>query len=318
MLNVLSFAIQILNLFSMSKKSTYLLGIALTIGIGMLLFHYFCCGTSCCNIGKTTTDSTISTSENAAAQSVFLLKGKDLDYRCNGNFNFLNGDFKSIMPVNDSVNSGIELLKTNLEKGGQKLTITGYCLSSEKNSSAFENLGLARANDVKNYFVSKGIPSHLIATKGEIKDVLSTKDSTVYGPVSYFLNEFTPETKKEDWTILREKINANPLVLYFKTGENTIDLSVEDRRKVTDIVRYLDNVETAKLAATGYTDNVGNAANNVKLGQERADFAKGYLVSNGILSAKINSTSKGQENPISDNNTEEGKAKNRRTEVKIN
>ncbi len=112
--------------------------------------------------------------------------------------------------------------------------------------------------------------------------------------------------------------NANPLILHFETGQTSIDLSAQDREKVTDIIHYLDNVDSAKLAVTGYTDNVGSAAKNVTIGQERADFAKQYLEKNGIAGAKISSASKGPENPIASNATPEGKAKNRRTEVKIN
>lgn len=303
----------------MSKKSSYLLGIALTIGLGMLLYHYFCCCSDCCKNEKDTTNTVVTNTTNTSPESVFALNGKGIDYHCNGNFNFLNNDFKSITPINDSVNIGIANLKSALEKSGQKLNITGYCLSSEKNTSAFENLGFARANDVKNYFVSKGIPSNLISTNGEIKDDgVTQKDGTVFGPVSYSFADVTPEAKTEDWNALKEKINANPLIMYFNTGQASIDLSAEDRKKVTDIVHYLDHVSDAKLAVTGYTDNVGNAATNVKLGQERADFATKYLVSNGIVVDKINSTSKGPENPIASNATADGRAKNRRTEVKIN
>ncbi len=97
-----------------------------------------------------------------------IVKGKGMDYQCNGNFNFLNGDFKPILPVKDSVDIGIEKLKSAIGTDGEKLCITGFALSTEKNPSAFENLGLARANEVKNYFVAKGIPANMINTKGQI------------------------------------------------------------------------------------------------------------------------------------------------------
>jgi len=95
-------------------------------------------------------------------------------------------------------------------------------------------------------------------------------------------------------------------------------LTLEDRRKVADIVRYCDNVENSKIDAVGYTDNVGSNDKNLVLGQERADFAKAYLVSNGIPAERIISTSKGATSPIGDETTAEGKAKNRRTVVTIN
>lgn len=302
----------------MTKKSSYFLGIALTIGIGMLLYHFFCCNSDCCRKDNMVT-GTNSEITNTSSGGVFALKGKDLDYHCNDNFNFLNSDFKSLEPIADSINIGIEQLKASLQKNKQQLTITGYCLSSEKNTSAYENLGVSRAISVKNYLVSRGIPSNIITTKGEIKDDgIVQKENTLFGPVNFDLNEVVAESKAEDFNALKDSINANPLILYFNTGQASIDLSIEDRKKVASIVRYLDNVPTGKLDAIGFTDNVGNAATNVKLGQERADFAKAYLVSNGISTERINSTSKGPENPIADNKTPKGRAKNRRTEIKIN
>jgi OOP family OmpA-OmpF porin len=56
---------------------------------------------------------------------------------------------------------------------------------------------------------------------------------------------------------------------------------------------------------------------NTQLGQNRADFAKEYLAKNGISADRIISSSKGPDEPIADNATTEGKAKNRRTVVTI-
>ena len=68
----------------------------------------------------------------------------------------------------------------------------------------------------------------------------------------------------------------------------------------------------------GHTDNTGQRETNMRLGQERADFAKAYLMRNGIPENRINATSKGSDEPIASNATEEGKAKNRRTVITLN
>ena len=67
----------------------------------------------------------------------------------------------------------------------------------------------------------------------------------------------------------------------------------------------------------GHTDNVGTEESNLKLSQDRADAVKKYLVNKGIVSDRITSIGYGQSVPIADNNTEEGKAKNRRTSLKV-
>jgi OmpA-OmpF porin, OOP family len=280
----------------------------------MWLYHTLCCSSDCCKneTPTTTVDAT------TAPESVFALNGKNIDYQCNKNFNFLNDDFNAIIPVDTCVDEGIAKLKTALETSGQKFVVTGYALNSEKNTTVYENLGLARAENIKNYFESKGIPAKLIETKGEIKDDLIQKDKTLYGPATYSFLDVTTGAPKEDWAALKAKINANPLILYFNTGQSQIELSASDRQKVTDIVHYLDNVADAKLDVTGHTDNVGDRVANTKLGLDRAEFAKKYLSENGISSKKINANSKGPDAPIANNKTVEGKAKNRRTEIKIN
>ncbi len=303
----------------MSKKTLYLLGIVLAIVVGTWLYHMFCCHRceekSCCS----EKGSTMATA--AGNYSAFSLRNGDFNYQCYDNFKFKNDNFSILEPVCDSINNGIALLKNQFDQNpNQKLTITGYCTQAEKNTSAFPNLGFARANAVKNYLVSKGIPSDKLDINGEVKDSWTMQGDTVLGPVSYLLENNAPASTAapaDDLDALKAKINANPLILYFNTNQAEINLTAEERQKVADIVNYLDKVPAAKISCMGHTDNVGNRNKNVQLGQERAEFAKSYLVKNGISADKIVSTSKGPDEPIADNATAEGKAKNRRTVVSL-
>jgi OOP family OmpA-OmpF porin len=303
----------------MSKKTIYLLGILATILIGCFLYHKLCCST--CDNGCHKMNNLPlpdKGSGSAFLESPFSLKGNGIDFTSQSNFNFQNNDFKQILPVADSINLGISDLKTVFDKGGKLLIITGFARKDETNNSDFSNLGLARANEIKNYFISKGILATTIEIKGKIKDDLSIKNDTFFGPVSFEISEKSKIIKSDDWSVLKEKINANPLTLYFKTGQAQINLSTEDRQKVADIKNYLDHVENAKLDVIGHTDNVGSRNTNIRLGQERADFAKEYLEKNGISTAKINNSSMGPDEPLMDNSSKEGQAKNRRAVVKIN
>ncbi len=305
----------------MTRKTLYLLGIALTILLGTLLYQKYCCNCTCKDGTSNENVDSLSTTTTSAdvSSNLFALNGNGFNYQCNDNFNFLNDGYKTIMPVSDSINLGINNLKAFFDKNpNQKLLITGYAKASEKNTSAYPNLGEARANDVKNYFVSKGFSSSMFTTNGEILDDLKTSNDTIFGPLSYKLVAADDASlPKTDWNAMKEKINANPLILYFNTGQAEINLSAEERQKVANLVKYLDNVEGAKLSAVGHTDNAGNRNTNIKLGLDRANFAKTYLAGNGIPDAKIETSSKGPDEPIADNNTAEGKAKNRRTVVTI-
>jgi outer membrane protein OmpA-like peptidoglycan-associated protein len=69
------------------------------------------------------------------------------------------------------------------------------------------------------------------------------------------------------------------------------------------------------LAITGYTDDRGDAAKNVKLSTARAEAVKAYLVKNGVAADRLTAKGEGAANPVADNKTVEGRAKNRRVEI---
>jgi outer membrane protein OmpA-like peptidoglycan-associated protein len=84
------------------------------------------------------------------------------------------------------------------------------------------------------------------------------------------------------------------------------------------IVQILKDNPDIKFEIDGHTDNSGSAPHNLTLSQARADAVKAQLISMGISGARLTSKGFGDSKPVSDNNTPEGKANNRRVEfVKI-
>jgi outer membrane protein OmpA-like peptidoglycan-associated protein len=84
-----------------------------------------------------------------------------------------------------------------------------------------------------------------------------------------------------------------------------------------DLVDYLKRKPNERIEIGGHTDNVGSDAKNLVLSLERAKSIVEYLVSKGISNDRLVAKGYGAEEPIEDNTTEEGRQKNRRTEVKI-
>jgi len=87
---------------------------------------------------------------------------------------------------------------------------------------------------------------------------------------------------------------------------------------------YLDKLADTLIKAKnwtldieGHTDNVGTDEYNIKLSQNRADAVKNYLVSKGVLAETITAKGFGEEKPLTDNNSQINKEKNRRVEFKI-
>jgi outer membrane protein OmpA-like peptidoglycan-associated protein len=120
-----------------------------------------------------------------------------------------------------------------------------------------------------------------------------------------------PKIEEEDQAILNTAFSN----LEFETGK---DIIKEDSKDELDQLSDLLNKKTEwKLSLTGYTDNQGDKKKNIQLSQKRADAIKKYLTGKGIDASRITSVGKGPENPVADNKTPEGRAKNRRVEMKI-
>jgi len=304
------------------RKTPYLFGILLAIIIGTILNYFLCnnCSKSAVAETQETEKKVVEPVVKGATIHPFIIKDDNGNFavNVNDNFNFNASDFKILKPVSDKVDANVLKLKEYFDANNLKyLNITGYYTSKEKNNSAYPNLGLARANAVKNYLFSKGISTKYINTFGKLNDELvPNADNVFFGPVDFSIGTSEKGYTDEKLKAKCQAIVNKPLVLYFKTGESYINLSPEQRQKIADITRCVDKLGV-KIKVIGHTDNTGKAKNNLVLGQKRADFVKKYLIGNGILSESIVAISKGQSEPIADNNTSQGRAKNRRTVVTI-
>ena len=147
--------------------------------------------------------------------------------------------------------------------------------------------------------------------------ILGFKDSTSYnvldipapqGNASYkkpFIVELQHQPAK---TFILDNVN-------YETGKAELD--DECYPALDELVKYLVRRENERIEIGGHTDNVGTPANNLKLSTERAVTVMQYLISKGISPERLEAKGYGLTMPIESNKTEEGRAINRRTEVKI-
>ncbi len=222
----------------------------------------------------------------------------------------LSFDWASDKPVIKDDNQWKAEVKSiaQLKAEGKKLRIEAPYYADEINKTSFANLGLARAHQIKEMF-SKVLDSGLIVTEGRL---LIYNDSVHPG----FINAYKGHIKwVTDNDFVKERFGKT--LIYFPYNSTK-----EIKNK--NILNYLDNLTAElknnpdqKVSLTGYTDNIGNQASNIKLGLKRANRIKNILMKKGIDGSRILTDSKGKADPIADNATKQGRKQNRRVEITI-
>ena len=94
-------------------------------------------------------------------------------------------------------------------------------------------------------------------------------------------------------------------------------LKAEGKAKLDDLVSKVKGINLEVIIAVGHTDSVGSDAYNQKLSVRRSEAVKAYLVSKGIEKNRVYTEGKGEKQPVADNKTAEGRAKNRRVEIEV-
>jgi OOP family OmpA-OmpF porin len=89
--------------------------------------------------------------------------------------------------------------------------------------------------------------------------------------------------------------------------------------KILDrLVAFMNENKDKKVALAGHTDNIGTEAYNMGLSNRRWMSVRDYVVKKGVASGRVSGQGFGESKPIADNKTAEGRAKNRRVEIKVN
>ena len=178
----------------------------------------------------------------------------------------------------------------------------------------------------------------LISLEDPIQQMLIRKDSTYHkGSFSYSLNASTdyrmliqakgymPITKN-----LRLKANTSEVFIlepvkkgeklvfediYFATGSK--ELSADSESSLQQLLSFLQQNMSIKVKLIGHTDNIGSKIKNLELSKQRAKSVRDWLISQGISQNRLIYTGKGDAEPVGNNDTVQGRQKNRRTEVEI-
>lgn len=259
---------------------------ALAVLLWLLLGYFFYDSScDCCQ------ENTIEKTAIAAPASKKVVEGPIL-------FNWEKGT-----PV---IGTGWDAKKQGLIDGlkeNYKLEIIGYYDADEKNNTSYDNLGLARAAATADLF-APGLESEQIKLYGRLRNVKDQNNA--FESVNFNYKMFTKSIKElDDKTLIYFPFNSTN-----KLNDDAVERYLDDVAE-----RVKSSGEIVKLS--GHTDDVGEVDSNEKLGMRRAEIVKNYLMSKGVPAASIETRSGGELEPVASNDTDEGRAQNRRTELQI-
>ena len=134
----------------------------------------------------------------------------------------------------------------------------------------------------------------------------------------YYVTVVEKELMHQDITAsdMLDAINKNGFIaldIHFDTGKSTI--KSESEPIIEQIVQLLKGNADLKLGVEGHTDNVGDPKSNQKLSEDRAKSVVAALTKAGVDGQRLIAAGFGQDRPVADNRSEEGRAKNRRVEL---
>jgi len=136
---------------------------------------------------------------------------------------------------------------------------------------------------------------------------INIADNSVENQLILFIEDENRTVDKTTWFTFDR--------LYFETGKST--LKTESQEQLNNIAEILKAYPNVNLKIGGYTDNTGDAAVNTKISTDRANAAMQELIKLGIDANRLEAEGYGSEHPVASNETAEGRAQNRRIDVRV-
>lgn len=161
------------------------------------------------------------------------------------------------------------------------------------------------AESVKSFVTGKDLGGWIERTVGDV--TLRIPEFGIEANLLGFITDASKVVDKTTWFDFDR--------LLFDTGSAV--LRPESQEQLSNIAQILKAFPNVKAKIGGYTDNVGDASFNMKLSQDRAANVMKELVAMGIDASRLTAEGYGDQHPVADNNTEEGRALNRRISMRV-
>ncbi|MEL6671630.1 MAG: OmpA family protein [Bacteroidota bacterium] len=201
-----------------------------------------------------------------------------------------------------------------------QVVLTGVYTLDEENATDFTNLGLARAANIRAYLMGLGVDSSMLITDAELRGDLPFVKGILPEGVEMMIRNEPIDLSPPSAEVLAEQaanLEGEPLNVYFESGSSRIIDLPRLQRYVKKLQSYLRHVPEAKASVIGFTDNTGSLTVNQQISEDRARSVREVLVTMGVGHDKMVVSGRGPENFIDTNDTPEGRANNRRVEIRL-
>jgi outer membrane protein OmpA-like peptidoglycan-associated protein len=253
----------------------------------------------------------------------FKAKGLDINKADNISFAFNSGTITQ--PVPKDVEAGArdlaEYFKANPK---QKMQITGWYGVQENAGTDNLNLGRERANALKAWWISKGIPANQIKVIGaeERNDIAFVKGQLYGGAIYNIGGETSNEgnlsnNNQADKSGIANISSTDIVNIYFDKNSDIPNMTALEIGKLAQVVQYLKANQAKNLIIKGYASIEGNPVYNKRLSEQRGKAVKRYLVSKGVTAKQINVAAFGATVTTAKNDSETERSKDRRAELTI-
>lgn len=228
---------------------------------------------------------------------------------------FDNGSINPDLTVNnqDFLDKVAAYIKANPNKN---LTITGLSRKSEEGTSfgMYENLGVARANILRDFLVQRGINVDRVSLDHSVIDGENLTD-----PVKFELFEPRPDEYNEEGGLVKAQFRFDNMTFSdanFEFNSDVFKPGSAFNIWADSVSTYFELNPDQSLSIIGHTDNIGKVQYNEDLGLRRAQSAKAFFEKEGVKVA-IKTATRGEKSPIAPNTTAAGRQKNRRVNFVI-
>jgi len=149
------------------------------------------------------------------------------------------------------------------------------------------------------------------------QEAMSMPEPAALAPLDDLMAQLTPleqmglsVVKSESGVVL-----TMPGAMAFASGSSEVDPAAYEA--LDRVATAMTAVSSAQATITGHTDSTGKAGYNQRLSEDRAEAVRAYVAGKGVDTARMSAEGKGEAEPIADNATAEGRAANRRVEIRV-